>query len=318
MQLLRYPARQPAPTPSAVAIGNFDGLHLGHQAVIAQMKTLAAEQGLVPTVLTFEPHPRAFFAPHSAAFRLEPVHMKLRHLRAEGVARVAAPRFNAAFATLTPDQFLDGILGRALQAKVIVTGENFAFGNKRAGSSATLRAWGEANNVVITTVRPVILADGTICSSTAVRQALSESDMERARILLGRPYQISGRVVHGDHRGREIGFPTANVSLPVGVKLPGYGVYAVRVTRGNRDGSKGKTYNGVANFGLRPTIGDATAPRLEVHLFDFTGELYGARLTVDFFVRIREEKRFASLGALTSQIAEDCLVAKTALQHGAP
>jgi riboflavin kinase/FMN adenylyltransferase len=314
MQLIRY-LDKPLKSPSAVAIGNFDGLHLGHQAVIAQMQALAARHGLVPTVLTFEPHPRAFFTPHTQPFKLESLPMKLRHLREAGVECLAMPRFDAAFAALTPEQFLHEVLGTQLKAKAVITGDNFAFGAKRAGTSDGLRAWGKANGIIIETVEPVVMADGTVCSSTAVRASVSEGNMVRAAQLLGRPYAIAGRVMHGDKRGHGLGFPTANVAVPLHLKLPATGVYAVRARVIHSPVYAGKTYDAVANFGLRPTVANTTAPRLEAHLFDFAGDLYGARLEIDFIARLREEKRFDTLAALTAQIAADCVDAKTALRQ---
>ncbi len=317
MQLIRRPERHLSPSPLAVAIGNFDGLHMGHRAVITEMKSLAARAGLTPTVLTFEPHPRSFFAPHTPPFKLEPLHMKLRRLRAAGVERVVIPRFNADFAALSPEQFLNDVLASQLKAKIVVTGENFAFGAKRAGTSDMLRTWGIAQGVTVETVKPVVMTDGTICSSTAVRQALMAGDMARAQQLLGRPYAIIGPVVHGDKRGAGLGFPTANMNLPPQVKLPAYGVYAVKVQVRHSAAYSNKTFDAVANFGLRPTVGHASAPRLEVHLFDFTGNLYGLRLDLCFIARLREEKRFDSLSQLTAQIAIDCIEAKKVLEHGA-
>jgi riboflavin kinase/FMN adenylyltransferase len=313
MLLIRHPARRPLDRPTAVAIGNFDGLHRGHMAVIARMKALAAAQGLVPTVLTFEPHPRAFFAPHMPFFRLEPLQVKLRRLRAADIACVVVPRFDETFAALGPAQFLDEVLGRQLQAKAVITGENFAFGRQRAGNSGVLRSWGEECAIAVALEPPVVMADGTVCSSTAVRMAVGEGNMARAAQLLGRPYHVSGRVVHGDGRGAGLGFATANLALPPRLKLPAHGVYAVRVRCPQSTAYGSRIFDGVANFGTRPTVAQGALPRLEVHLFDFSGELYGARLEVDVIARLREEKRFDSLAALTHQIAEDCLAAKTAL-----
>lgn len=312
MHLNRYPERQPVPSPTAVAIGNFDGLHLGHRAVIAAMRDLASQNGLAATVLTFEPHPRFFFAPHTPPFRLEPLHRKLRRLKEAGIAQVVIPRFNAAFAALTPQQFLDEVLGRQLKAKAVVTGDNFVFGARRAGSVADLNAWGRAHGVAVTTVNPVVMEDGAVCSSSAVRRLVGEGQMPRAQALLGRLYSITGRVVHGDQRGHDLGFPTANIALPPAVKLPATGVYAVRATVHAAYGSK--THDAVANFGFRPTVSHVTVPRLEVHLFDSHGDLYGARLEVHFYAHLREEKRFETLAALTAQIAADCVDAKSVLK----
>jgi riboflavin kinase/FMN adenylyltransferase len=307
MQLIRQLTPHAVP-PSSVAIGNFDGLHLGHQAVMGRMQALAAQLGLAPAVLTFAPHPRKFFAPHSPDFALEPIAERLRHLRHAGVTHVAMPRFNAGFAAQSPAQFLNDVLGEALQARAVITGENFAFGAHRAGNVAQLREWGSAHGIAVETVPPVRLADGTICSSSAIRQLVESGDVARAGVLLGRPYRISGRVVHGDGRGRELGFPTANVTLPRGIKLPAYGVYAVRAL------CRGVAHNAVANLGLRPTIGAQHQPKLEVHLFDYAGDLYGARMEVQFISHIRPEQKFDSLPTLVNQMHRDCIAAQVVLK----
>lgn len=307
MQLIRYPERTPAEQATAVAIGNFDGLHLGHAAVIDTMKHAAQQQGLASAVLTFEPHPRRYFSPDAPMFRIEPVSGKLRRLKEAGVQQVYAPRFGADFAALTAQQFLDRVLKEQLKAKVVVTGENFAFGKGREGNIDTLREWGAKNGVEIITVGAVT-ANGEACSSSAIRQALAAGDMAQARALLGHAYSITGRVVRGAEKGRQLGFPTANIHLAKGMKLPHYGVYAVRVL-----GYQDKQFDAVANLGIKPTVG-SKHPTLEAHLFDFSGELYGRKLTIVFGLKLRDEKKFESLAQLTHQIAEDCLAAKKALE----
>jgi riboflavin kinase/FMN adenylyltransferase len=307
MQLIRH-LPEKSDRASAVAIGNFDGLHRGHQAVIAAMTLAATAEKLVPSVLTFEPHPRRFFAAHMPAFRLEKLAVKLRRLRAAGVERLAMPHFNAAFAGMEAQVFLDEVLGRQLGARVVVTGENFAFGKNRGGDSSLLRAWGATHGVNIITV-PSLLADGVACSSSGVRQAIGAGDMALAKLLLGRFYALEGRVQHGDGRGAQLGFATANIALPAFLKLPAHGVYAVRAT------IRGVAYDAVANLGVRPTVGGQTHPSLEVHLFDYAGVLYGERMEVAFVQKLRDEKRFDSLGALTAQIAGDCAAAKIALAN---
>lgn len=301
MKLIRYPHTQSSPAPSAVAIGNFDGLHKGHQAVLAAMQTGA--EGLVPSVLTFEPHPRRLFAPAAPAFRLEPLRSKLRRLREAGVQQVFAPRFDKQFAAMTAEDFMLRVLHDQLNAKLVVTGENFAFGAGRAGNIAMLRAFGERHGMQVMTVAPV-MAEGEICSSTSIRHALGLGHMAHAQALLGRPYSISGRVVHGDQRGRQLGFATANLLLPHWLKLPLYGVYAVRV---QVQGHAAYTHplTGVANLGVRPTVAAHGPPSLEVHLFDFHGDIYGYKLQVELLQHLRGEKKFDSLAALTHQIAED-------------
>jgi riboflavin kinase/FMN adenylyltransferase len=307
MQLIRR-LNDLSPTPRAVAIGNFDGLHLGHQAVLAAMGTAATKHGLVPSVLTFEPHPRRFFQPKVPAFRLARLSDKLLGLQEAGVAQLVMPRFNAAFAAIPAEQFLEDALGKQLNARAVVTGENFTFGHKRGGDSALLRAWGKANDVEIITVPPVKLM-GEVCSSSAIRVAVAMGDMHRVTRMLGRQYRLTGRVVHGDGRGRTIGFPTANIALPPGMLLPGYGVYSVRVTMPD-----GTVQPGVANLGIRPTVSVDKHPSLEVHLFDVMQELYGARLTVALVDRLRGELRFEGVEALRQQIAQDCATARAQLE----
>lgn len=307
MQLFRTLPHH-ADSPTAIAIGNFDGLHCGHQAVIAAMQHAAAMDGLVPSVMTFTPHPRRFFQPSSPNFALEPIAQRLARLAALGVLRVYMPRFNAAFAAMPAEAFLHGILQRSMGARAVVVGDDFVFGHARRGNAAMLRAWGTANGVAIHTIPPVTVC-GEACSSSTVRGAIDAGDMPRAERLLGRTYRLQGRVMHGEKRGRMLGFPTANVALPPGILLPVCGVYAVMATHGNR------VYAGVANLGLRPTVGAQSRPSLEVHLFDTDVMLYGTRLSVHFHQYLRGEQRFEGLEALTAQIAADCVQARAVLEN---
>ena len=296
-------------TPRAIAIGNFDGLHVGHAAVIDAMCRAAQSHDLIPSVLTFEPHPRLFFAPSTPVFRLETLATKLRRLRDAGVAQVVMPHFDASFANLTAEAFLNDILRNTLRVRAVAVGDNFAFGKNRGGDVTMLKQWGATEGVDITVVPPVMVA-GAACSSTAIREKIAAGDMAGAATLLGRNYMLGGRVMHGDGRGRTIGFPTANVSLPQNVKLPAYGVYAVRAT------VHGTTHDAVANFGVRPTIEHTSRASLEVHVFDFDQSIYGARMEVQFIAKVRDEKKFDSLAALTNQIEEDCISAKSLLSGG--
>lgn len=318
MQLIRHlPSTSDRPT--AVAIGNFDGLHLGHQAVIAAMAGAAQAQDLVPSVLTFEPHPRRFFAPTTPAFRIERLATKLRRLRDDRVARVYMPPFNAQFSALTAEAFLQDVLKRRLGARVVVTGENFAFGKDRGGDIRTLRAWGEKEGVEIIAVPPVKLGEA-ICSSSAIRAALANGDVTAARHLLGRPYSVTGRIVHGDGRGKGIGFPTLNIAQPPGMKPMAYGVYAVRVRIGEeRDAqvpSAARHFEGVANFGVKPTVSVDNRPVLEVHLFDVMQDFYGRQAEVVFVDYLRPETKFDGMDALVAQIRLDCKQAKQRLAKG--
>jgi len=295
--------------PRAVAIGNFDGLHLGHQAVLDAMRRAAGANDLVPSVLTFEPHPKLFFAPTAPVFRLETLATKLRRLHAAKVQQIIMPRFDAAFATISAEAFLDDVLHAQLGARAVMVGDNFAFGKNRRGDVAMLQAWGASRGIAITVVPPVLLRE-IPCSSSAIRAAIGVGDMARAAQLLGRPYSFSGRVIHGDGRGRTIGFATANLALPARLKLPARGVYAVRA------GVGGRCYDAVANLGLRPTVSDAHRLSLEVHLFDAERDLYGAMMQVEFVQKLRDEQKFSSLAELTAQIERDCLNAKTVLARG--
>jgi riboflavin kinase/FMN adenylyltransferase len=309
MKLIRHlPATHDRPT--AVAIGNFDGVHRGHRAVIGAMQEAAKAETLVPSVLTFEPHPRRFFTKDSAPFRIVRLRDKLAQLQQTLVERVYAPRFDANFAGMSAEDFLDIVLGQQLGAKIVVTGENFAFGNKRRGDSTMLKNWGNAHGVHIITVPPVTM-DGEICSSSAIRKAIGAGAVKHAAALLGRPYRMSGRVVHGQARGRTIGFPTANVALTADLIAPSYGVYAVRAT------VDGTTFDGVANFGIRPTVSVDNQPTLEVYLFDTVQEIYGKMLHVDFVDKLRGEMKFAGIDALKEQIANDCAAARLALAGSA-
>ena len=304
MQLIRNLDTVPNDWPTAVAIGNFDGLHRGHAQVIQAMLTLAQANNLVPSVLTFEPHPRRYFAPTAPLFRLETLSQKLTRLREWGVERVYMPRFNAAFAAQSAETFLHTVLQQQLGAKAVITGENFAFGAKRSGNAQQLIDFGARHHILVQTLGAVKLGE-LVCSSSAVREALTQGDMAQAAALLGRPYQLTGRVMHGDARGRQLGFPTANVNLTPGLKLPAYGVYAVRLHL------DGQAHASVANLGMRPTFGGATAPRLEVHLFDFDRDIYGASVVVELVRHIRAEQKFVSLDALKAQIASDCASARS-------
>lgn len=305
MHLIRHlPATHNSAT--AVAIGNFDGVHLGHLAVIGAMQEAANAQGLVPSVLTFEPHPRRFFAKDIAPFRIERVRDKLARLRDVGIERAYMPRFDGHFAAMPAEEFLDRVLLKQLGAKAVVTGENFAFGHKRRGDSAMLKNWGNTHGVHVITVPPV-KNDGEICSSSAIRTAITSGNVAHAGKLLGRAYRLSGRVVHGQARGRTIGFPTANVALSPELITPAFGVYAVRATVGKT------TFDGVANFGIRPTVAVDKKPVLEVYLFDTLQEIYGKKLHVDFVDKLRDEMKFDGVDALKNQIAKDCAAARLAL-----
>ncbi len=308
MQLIRNLTDYDADAPVALAIGNFDGLHQGHQAVLARMHAIAAQDGLVPAVLTFEPHPRQFFAPNAPAFRLQTRRDKLAGLAGHGVAKIFALGFNAAFAAQSADDFLENVLRANMNARAVITGENFSYGKGRSGDIAQLKAWGAKHSIRTEQLKPVI-AEGDVCSSTAVRAALEVGDMKHAAALLGRPYSIAGRVLHGEKKGRELGFPTANLALAKGLKAPRYGVYAVTAQ------VDGETHRGVASFGVRPTLNETIEPLLETYLFDFEGDLYGKRLRVLLHQHLRDEKRFDSIDALKHEMEQDARAARGIVEN---
>lgn len=287
-----------------VAIGNFDGVHRGHQYVIEQTVALARKLGRKALVLTFEPHPRAFFQPGTPLFRLADAPTKIRLMAALGLDAVAIAGFDKAFAALSAEAFVDEILCRWLKVGEVVIGEDFHYGAGRGGNAASLRAAGKAHGFGVTTMAP-LCADGTTVSSTVIRKALSEGRVGEANDLLGHAWFISTEVIHGDKRGRTLGYPTANLRLAPDCGLA-HGIYAVKF------GLDGTWHDAVASFGRRPTF-DNGAPLLEVHVFDFAGDLYGRPVDVAFAGYIRPELKFDGLDALIAQMDQDSLTARTIL-----
>lgn len=300
-----------APSSTVLTIGNFDGVHCGHRALLDQLVSRAKALGLPPAVLTFEPHPREFFDPKNAPTRLATLREKLELLADAGVEIVLVARFNGAFAGLSADAFVEQVIVKALRAKYVMIGDDFRFGAKRAGGFHHLQQKGEEYGFRVEAMHSVLL-DGERVSSSGVRAALVAGDMSEAAKLLGRPYAIDGRVVHGDKRGRQLGFPTANIRVKHN-PLPLMGVFAVEVRcQANTVGNcnvPGDFLHGVANLGIRPTV-EGTRPLLEIHLFDFVGDLYGAHLNVRFVKKIRDEMKFSGLDALRAQIARDSAMAR--------
>jgi len=293
MQILRH-IPTTLQTPCVLAIGNFDGIHLGHQALLKKLVQSAHDLQLSPAVMTFEPHPRELFTPQSAPARLCSMREKLEHFADAGVERVYVCAFNQRFAKVTAEDFMQRILLQSLHAKAILVGEDFRFGTKRAGSTQDIAQAG-FNLISL----PQVDLNGDRVSSTRVRLALAEGKLDEAAVLLGRPYSISGKVVHGAKRGRQLGFPTANVHMRH--ERPALtGVYAVKL-----DG-----LNAVANLGVRPTIAGVPKLLLEVHVLDFNEDLYGKHVHVEFFHKIRDEMKFDGLDALKAQIAKDAEVAR--------
>ena len=292
-----------ADTAAVLTIGNFDGVHLGHQALLTMLTGKARELGLPAVVLTFEPHPREYFSPADAPARLASLREKLLLLDAAGVDRTYICRFNARLAAQTAESFITDTLVRGLQVRHLFVGDDFCFGARRQGNFRMLRAAGEQHGFGVESM-PTLDVEGERVSSSAVRQALAEADLAHAARLLGRPYSIAGRVCHGDKIGRQLGFPTANIQMKH--RRPALtGVYAVSV-----EGLAGRRVTGVANIGVRPTATARGRARLEVHLFDWTQSCYGAHIRVHFLHKLREERKFESLDALRAQIARDAQVAR--------
>ena len=309
MRLFRHHTEIPVEARGAVvALGNFDGLHLGHQKVIGEALRLAGELDAPCGVLTFEPHPRAYFQPDKPAFRLTPFRIKLRQLDAIGVDYLYLLSFDRAMAERSPESFIVEVLGQGLEPIHLVVGYDFVFGKGRSGNAAMLGDLGRAAGFAVTSVPAAADAEGVVYSSTKVRERLAAGDPLGAARVLGRPWEIEGRVESGDKRGRLLGFPTANVAIG-GYLQPALGVYAVKA--GIDEGRGTRWLDGVANLGRRPTVG-GTRVQLETHLFDFAGDLYGRHLRVALIDFIRPERKFDGLEALKAQIAADSAEARAA------
>ena len=279
-------------------IGNFDGVHLGHQTILAQLAEQAARLRLPRLVITFEPQPQEFFAgPAAPPARLMRLREKLQALDGLGIERVLCLAFDHRLAAMPAPTFVDELLVHGLGVRYLVVGDDFRFGHRRAGDFAMLVEAGQRHGFEVADNHSYIL-DGERVSSTRIRRALGQGDLELAARLLGRPYDMCGRVAHGDRRGRTLGFPTANIHLHRRV-TPVYGVYAVLLS-----GPELRPWPGIANVGHRPTV-QGTREQLEVHLLDYRGDLYGRHVKVDFLHYLRPEQRFESLDALRRQIQRD-------------
>lgn len=285
--------------PCVLTIGNFDGVHQGHQALLARLRDKARALGLPATVLTFEPLPREYFAPQAAPPRLVGLRRKLELFAEQGVDRVYVCRFDATVAALDAQAFIDRILVRGLRTRYMIIGDDFRFGRGRGGDFALLKQTGALQGFQVDAMHTVDVA-GERVSSSAIRDAMLDGDLPHANRLLGHPYEVVGRVLHGDKIGRTIGFPTANVQLKQRT-MPLTGIFAVTV-----EGGPLREARGAASIGVRPTIGDRLALRLEVFILDFAGDLYHQRLRVKFWQKIRNEEKYASLEALKAAIDKDC------------
>jgi len=292
----------PNPPPAAIAIGSFDGVHRGHAAILGRVSAAARERGIASAVVTFEPLPREFFTPALAPARISSLAERLAQIARCGVQAAFVERFGARFAALTAGEFEQRLAAR-YGARWILVGADFRYGARRAGDVESLRAAGRRLGFEVEVVADVEAAGARI-SSTRVREALAAADFATAAELLGRPYAICGRVVHGAKRGRGLGFPTANVRL-ARPRPALHGIFAVKCF-----GAATRGLEGVASLGMNPAVKQGGPATLEAFLFDFSGDLYGRRLSVEFVKKLRDEAHFASLDELAAQIQRDCDAAR--------
>ncbi len=291
---------------AAVAIGNFDGVHRGHQAVIAEASHIALARAVPLAVLTFEPHPRGFFQPNAEPFRLTPFRTKAHHIEELGANYMIVLHFDDDFSLLTATDFVRKVLVEGLGVDHVVSGYDFVFGHRRRGDCELLLQMGREQGFGYSCVKAVENGNGQIYSSTSVRDCLKAADPRAAARMLGRDFEIEGRVEKGDQRGHAVGFPTANIHLGEYMR-PANGVYAIRA--GIDKGRDTVWMNGAANLGKRPTFA-GTEVILEAHLFDFDGDLYGQHLRVRLVDYLRAEKKFDGIDDLKAQIADDCARAR--------
>lgn len=292
--------------PVALTIGNFDGVHLGHRAMLSRLKETANRLNLQACVMIFEPHPREFFAPDKAPTRLTSLREKLELLAEAGVDRVQVCRFNFDFARISAEDFIERVLQQGLHARWVLVGDDFRFGARRAGDFALLEEFSarcgfDVEEMACHTV------GGMRVSSTGVRKALAAGDLPLVERLLGRSYSISGRVVRGAQLGKKMGFPTANIQLKHN-RPPLSGIFVVQVeVEGNSEGEhcQSRMFQGVASLGVRPTVHEGGRPVLEAYLFDFNEDVYGRHLRVHFLHKLRDEKKYPDLDSLTRQIEKD-------------
>ena len=311
MNVFRGSAHLRAAPPCALTIGNFDGVHRGHHALLAALTAGARARGLASCVMTFEPHPKEFFSPAEAPPRILNLRDKLTAFADIGIDRVVIERFNAAYAKLTPEQFVAEILLRRLNTKWILIGDDFCYGAKRAGDFASLKRAGEEFGFEVSNINTVLENQERI-SSSALRSALAEGDMAKAALLLGRPYMISGHVIYGRQLGRTLGFPTLILAVAnhLHERKPAMtGIFTVLV-----HGLGDTPLPGVASLGVRPTVEDAGRVLLEVHLFDFNAQVYGRTIRVELLEKIRDEAKYPDLETLQSAIQNDAQCARDYFQ----
>ncbi|MEP3295629.1 MAG: bifunctional riboflavin kinase/FAD synthetase [Pseudoruegeria sp.] len=293
------------------AIGNFDGVHIGHQTVIKKTRALAKDAGVSAGILTFEPHPREFFANNAPAFRLMSAEAKAHRLEKLSIDVLYELSFNTALSSLSAEEFASDVIARGLGLSGVVVGADFCFGKERSGSVEDLKRFGAEHGFSVHAIDLVQHRQGEV-SSTNIRAALADGRPADAATMLGHLHRIEGTVIRGDQRGRELGFPTANMSID-GLHPPKFGVYAVQVDV--LDGPHIGSYIGAASMGVRPMFGTNT-PNLETFLFDFKGDLYGATLSVAFVEYLRPEQKFESLDALVAQMDADCQKARSIMSIG--
>lgn len=309
MEIVRHLDSLPPPPAYPVAtIGNFDGVHLGHQAILRRVRERARAHGGTAIVCTFDPHPLRVLAPHRPIHLLTPLQEKLRILEGLEIDLVVCIEFTPAFSRIAASRFVEEVLVRKLGVREVYVGHDYAFGKGREGNVETLRAQAAVWGFLVEEV-PAVQVEGETVSSSLIRQRIRAGQVRKAATLLGRPYVIEGQVVHGAHRGKGLGFPTANLETTYEI-LPKDGVYAVWAML------EGQRIPGVANIGTDPTFGGGTM-NYEVHLLDFQGEIYGKTLRMEFIERIREERKFPSPAALVEQIRQDVVRARTLLAEQA-
>jgi riboflavin kinase/FMN adenylyltransferase len=301
--------RRRLPASTVLTIGNFDGVHQGHMTLLGRLFAQGRALALPTAIMTFEPHPREFFAPATAPARLSTLREKLEAFAATGMDEVYAVRFDATFAALSAEAFVEEVLWKGLCARHLIIGDDFRFGAKRLGDFSYLQMAGRQLGFSVEAMPSVLRANERV-SSSAIRAALAAGNLAKAETFLGHPYAIAGQVVHGRKLGRQLGFATANIRIRHNPP-PMQGVFAVQVSVGE-SGTIKAPLPGVANLGLRPTIaqGGGFVPLLEVHLLDFAADLYGAHLHVTFLQKLRGEQKFADLASLKRQIAQDALAAR--------
>jgi riboflavin kinase/FMN adenylyltransferase len=309
MRIIRdYIYVEPQDRGASAAIGNFDGVHIGHQSVIELARSAGAKIGAPLGVMSFEPHPREYFTPQSPAFRLMSREARATRLTKLGVAHLYELNFNAALSALSPQDFAQQVIADGLGLKHIVVGADFCFGKGRAGNVQMLQEFGAQMGFGVT-IAPLLENTGGQVSSTSIRQALGDGRPQDAAAQLGHWHRIEGPVIGGEQRGRDLGYPTANMSVD-GLHLPKFGVYAVLVDV--QDGPHAGSYHGAASLGVRPMFGINTA-NLETFIFDFSGDLYGATLSVGLVDFLRPELKFDTLEELIAQMEADCLQARSLL-----